>query len=282
MVLISGTDQFYRGVDGARYEYAANRPTQLIKKKLFEAQQENPFRAFKYLRNLVQEMKINLAGCSIILPSDKVQNVEVIYARPDRAVAKMKDSQNLALPLISFEILDIQNDETRYRPNFNVEYWTVKNFKTRRVFRIAALAPRAVKIEAAIHLWTRSGYDMFQLLEFINLKFHPHMRLACETNRYTSAFIDNISDDSILTVDDREDKVIRKTITLNIEGYIPTRKYVIQANGDIEEFNVEYYVHNASDFDFDTVEGSDLPKIIGSGETGDEGGGPGGGGIIQT
>lgn len=275
MVLVSAIDTDYNGADGASYTYAKDRVTQLIKKQLFDAQVDNPFRAFGYLRSIIKAFKASLSDARVTLPDGTVETVEMIYARPDRAIAKMKASRNLKLPLMSIEILNIQTDEARYRPNFNVEYWTVKNKETRRATRVAALSPKAVNIEANIHLWARSGYDMFQLIEYINLKFHPHLRLAIQTNRYTHAFIESSSDNSVLTVDDREDKVIRKTITLNIEGYIPTRKYVIQANGDIEEFNMEYYIHNDSDFNYDTVEGKNLPSPIGAGESGDSGGGPG-------
>ncbi len=43
----------------------------------------------------------------------------------------------------------------------------------------------------------------------------------------------------MLTVGDREDRVIKKTVTFNVETYMPTRQYMIQSNGEIKEMHYE-------------------------------------------
>ena len=239
MVLINANspDPSYKGVDGARYKRGRNRPVDRIRKQVFEAETDNPFRAFNYLRSLVKTTMHNLEGCKLVLPDESIETVEVMYARPERAVAKMKDSRNLKLPIMSFDIANIQPSEARYRPNTNLEYWTIKNIANQRAMRVAGMAPRAVDLEANIHIWAKTNFDMYQIMEWVMLQFHPHMRIATDLNAYTHAFIDSVSDESVVDLGDRDDRVIRKTISLKIEGYIPTRKYAIQSNGDIEEFN---------------------------------------------
>ena len=250
MVLVSANapDPHYNGVDGARYSYGRSRPTDRIKKQLFEASVDNPYRSHRYLRLLIKSTLNNLKSCNITLPDESHESVDVIYARPERAVARMKKSRNLKLPIISFDVNNIQPSESRNRPNFNVEYWTVKSVKTGRFSRVISLAPKAVDLEAKIHLWAKTNSDMYQMLEYIMEQFHPHMRISTDLNVYTHAFIESVSDLDQVDLGDREDRLLRKTINLRIEGYIPSPKYLLQSNGEIEQFNYQVvFIDDASE-----------------------------------
>ena len=83
---------------------------------------------------------------------------------------------------------------------------------------------------------------MNQLLEYVLQLFRPHLRV--ETNFMTNAcaFITAISDNSTLAATDRQDRVIRKTVTFEVETYMPTRQYQIQSNGDITDMNYEFAI----------------------------------------
>jgi hypothetical protein len=239
MVLVSSNapDPYYVGVDGGRYNYGYSRPTDRIKKQVFEATVDNPYRSQHYLRTIVKTALHKLKTCNITLPDGSHESVDVIYARPDRAVARMKKSRNLKLPMMSFDITNMQPSDERQRPNFNLEYWTLKSVKTGRYSRVVALAPKAVDLEAKVHFWAKNNSDMYQMMEYIMAQFHPHMRIATDVNVYTHAFIESISDLDQVDIGDREDRVLRKTINLRIEGYVPSQRYTIQSNGEIEEFN---------------------------------------------
>jgi predicted transglutaminase-like cysteine proteinase len=185
----------------------------------------------------------------------------------------MKKSRNLKLPMMSFDIINIQPSETRQRPNFNLEYWTIKSIKTGRYSRVAALAPKAVDLEAKVHLWAKNNSDLYQMLEYITAQFNPHMRVSTDLNVYTHAFIESISDIGQVDLGDREDKVLRKTVNLNIEGYIPSQKYTIQSNGEIEQFYYRIvFIEDASvetllkDGLIDTADEADtLCRLVGPG-----------------
>jgi|DEB0MinimDraft_4_1074332.scaffolds.fasta_scaffold02637_4 predicted transglutaminase-like cysteine proteinase len=275
MVLVSANypDPYYNGVDGSRYSYGRSRPTDRIKKQIFEATTDNPYRSQHYLRSVIKSSLDKLKTCNITLSDGSHESVEVIYARPDRAVAKMKKSRNLKLPMMSFDIINIQPSETRQRPNFNLEYWTIKSIKTGRYSRVAALAPKAVDLEAKVHLWAKNNSDLYQMLEYITAQFNPHMRVSTDLNVYTHAFIESISDIGQVDLGDREDKVLRKTVNLNIEGYIPSQKYTIQSNGEIEQFYYRIvFIEDASvetllkDGLIDTADEADtLCRLVGPG-----------------
>ena len=60
----------------------------------------------------------------------------------------------------------------------------------------------------------------------------------------TYAFLTAVSENSVFEVADREDRVLRKTATFELETYMPSRKYMIQSNGDVREMNYEVDIEN--------------------------------------
>ena len=75
--------------------------------------------------------------------------------------------------------------------------------------------------------------------EYVMGKFRPQLRVGTDFNTNAPAFITSISDNSTLTVPDREDRIIKKTVTFEVETWMPTRQYMIQSNGAIREMNYE-------------------------------------------
>jgi hypothetical protein len=89
---------------------------------------------------------------------------------------------------------------------------------------------------------------MNQLLESILNKFHPSLRVETDFMTNAMAFITAISDNSQVEAPDEQDRVIRKTITFNVETYLPSRKYQIQSNGDITAMNFDVSIKPEIDF----------------------------------
>ena len=138
---------------------------------------------------------------------------------------------------MTLAISDTEQAPERRRPNYDIEYWTVKDHKRNRYTRVASLAPVAVNVSYQLHLWARYVEDMNQLLEYVMNKFRPHLRVETDFMINACAFITAVGDNSMLTVGDREDRIIKKTITFNVETYMPTRQYMIQSNGEIREMH---------------------------------------------
>jgi hypothetical protein len=175
---------------------------------------------------------------------NKIAQVPCFYANYERAIAMLFKSRNLTLPLMTLAISDSAEDEERRRPDFDIEYWTVQNKETRRHTRVASLAPKAVKISYQLNLWARYVEDMNQLLEYTMQLFRPHLRVETDFMTNACAFITAVSDNSTLDVPDREDRVIRKTITFEVQTYMPTRQYQIQSNGDITDIKYDFKIQS--------------------------------------
>ena len=69
--------------------------------------------------------------------------------------------------------------------------------------------------------------------------FNPAMDVKTSHSTSIKAYLGDIIDASPLQVSDREDRVIRRQIMINIETYIPTQKYMVTSTGEIEIVNQE-------------------------------------------
>jgi len=233
-----------------------------IKKQLFERENKN-FRSLEFYRATSKELLGLLSTGQILGTDNKIADVPCFYANYERAIAMLFKTRNLTLPLMTLAISDTEEDEERRRPDFDIEYWTIHNKETRRHTRVASLAPKAVNITYQLNLWSRYVEDMNQLLEYVMQLFRPHLRVETDFMTNACAFITAVSDNSTFNVPDRQDRIVRKTITFKVETYMPTRQYQIQSNGDIVDMKYDFKIQpegtvnqanlNASGSEIETV-----------------------------
>ena len=84
---------------------------------------------------------------------------------------------------------------------------------------------------------------MDQLVEQIRLIFSPNLNIITKYSNSTAAFIINESNDSVVVVGDREDRVLRRKFEIQVEGYIPYPKYLITSTGEMESLNLDVEVY---------------------------------------
>lgn len=243
MVYVSGPpyDRYPPMVDGTRETFLNGNKIQNvfdIKRQIFERENSN-FRSLEFYRKTSKELLNIFSDSQIVGVDNEIQSVNVAYANYERAIAILFNKRNLTLPLMTLAIADTVEDTDRRRPNTDIETWTIYDKKARRHTRVAAMAPKAVTLSYQLNLWTRYVEDMNQLLEYVNAKFRPQLRVGTDFVTNACAFITAISDNSTVTAPDKEDRVIRKTVTFEVETYMPTRQYMIQSNGDITEMNYD-------------------------------------------
>ena len=243
MVEVSGPpfDRYPPMVDGTRETFInGNRISNVfdIKRQIFERENKN-FRSLEFYRKTSRELLNIFSDGQVIGADNEIQDVQCVYANYERAIAMLFKKRNLTLPLMTLAISDTVEDTERRKPNTNVEFWTIQDEKTGRHTRVASLSPKAVKVSYQLHLWTRYVEDMNQLIEYVMAKFRPYLRVGTDFITNAPAFITATSDNSTLSVPDREDRVIKKTVTFEIETWMPTRKYMIQSNGDIREMRYD-------------------------------------------
>jgi hypothetical protein len=218
-----------------------------IKRQIFERENKN-FRSLEFYRKTSRELLNIFSDAQIVGSDNEIQPVNVSYANYERAIAMLFKARNLTLPQITLAISDTVEDFERRKPNTDIEFWTIHDKKRMRYTRVAAMSPKAVKVSYQLHLWSRYVEDMNQLIEYVMNKFRPQLRVGTDFVTNAPAFITAVSDNSTLTVPDREDRIIKKTVTFEVETWMPTRKYMIQSNGAIRE--MRYDVELKTDISF--------------------------------
>ena len=170
-------------------------------------------------------------------------DIKCVHANPERTIAKLKQENNIILPIISINQNSSANADNRRRnaPNLvNESFWSEEK---KRAFRIICLAPRAVDIEYGINIWAKYKANLDQIVEQIRLMFNPHLVVKNSYTNVAQAYIDQESDNSTFETADRQDRIIRRTFSVKLEGYIPNPKFLITSTGEIEEINADTTIY---------------------------------------
>ena len=175
---------------------------------------------------------------------EKFNNIKIIHANAERAIAKLKQENNIVLPIISVSQTVSDNDDSRRRNEsvlVHEKYWDAEK---NRAFRILSLAPRAVNIRYKVNIWCKYMADMDQILEQFRLKFNPEMEVPTKFSTIAKASIESEEDTGSVIAGDKEDRLIRKTLNIVLRTYIPNPKFLVTSTGKIEEFKGEVQIYN--------------------------------------
>ena len=209
-----------------------------IRKQIYDMTRAKHNISFIY-RESLRSMIASFSDVGYIDSEEKFNNTKCIHANAERAIAKLNQENNIILPILSVGQTTSDNDTSRQRTEsllVNEKYWdTEKN----RAFRILSLVPRAINIKYQLNIWTKYMSDMDQILEQIRLKFHPEMQVPTEFSTLAKAYLDSEDDVGQVTVADKEDRVLKKTLNIILRTYIPSPKFLYTSTGKIEEFKVE-------------------------------------------
>ena len=95
-------------------------------------------------------------------------------------------------------------------------------------------------VSFSINVWAKYIEDVNQLVENILLLFNPSMDITTSRSNNSKAFISQVTDNSVVTVADKTDRVVRKLIVVSVEYYLPHRKYLVTSNGALELLGLDY------------------------------------------
>tara|TARA_R110000765_G_scaffold141255_3_gene242029 strand:- start:199 stop:867 length:669 start_codon:yes stop_codon:yes gene_type:complete len=189
----------------------------------------------EYTEFILRRMK----ATQFIDAEGKAQQVNAFFANPERAIAKLREDRTLTLPLITVSIDDVDEDADRRRTSSNIEISTIWDKKTQRALRIVSKTAKPINLSFSINIWAKYVEDINQILENILKQFNPSLDFTTSYTTNTKAFIDQITDNSVVTVADKEDRVIRKMIVLTAEAYLTYPKYLITSTGEIEKADID-------------------------------------------
>lgn len=165
--------------------------------------------------------------------------VKCFHANQERAVAKATVGDNITLPVITISELNTANNEERrkYSPILVHEaYW---HKRQQRAIRTLSMAPRPIDISYDINIWAKYKQDLDQIREYIFLLFNPDLEIKTKQSNNTKAYILSESDVEQAEADDTQDRILKKSISIKVETYVPNPKFLYTSTGKIEKFNYE-------------------------------------------
>lgn len=227
------------------------RPLEDVRKSI-QALELNSQTNSDFYREYVQFLIRKMGTMTVLDSEGKEQKIESFFANPERAVAKMKEDRNLVLPVVTVSIDDIDDDVDRRRNANVIEMQTYWDKKSQRAIRIVSVAPKAVKVAFLINFWAKYTEDINQMMESLQLMFNPALDIKTKFSNTVKAFISQVSNASITSLGDREDRVLKKAIQISVETYIPNRRYMYTSTGQIEKISAEF------DIDMDAEETVDF------------------------
>jgi len=176
---------------------------------------------------------------SIIDSEEKLVSVKCMHGNPERVVAKLKQEDNIILPVITVTQTTSDNDDARRRYTpllINERYWDTNK---ERAFRILSFAPRPINVNYEVNFWCKYRADVDQLLEQARINFNPEADINTPFSTRTKGYITGEVDNSDFAVGDTADRVIKKTLNITVETYIPSPKFLFTSTGKIESINIQ-------------------------------------------
>lgn len=170
-----------------------------------------------------------------------------IYGNPERLASTLYTDNTLILPMVSVVETSTENDDSRRRYSkvvVNETYWDPNK---KRATRTLSVAPRPVTLTYEISLWSKYKYDLDMLRSSIYSLFSPEVNLRTKFSDYGKAYIVSEQDVGNTQASDTEDRVLRKSITISLQTYIPSPKFMVTNTGEIlpEKFFAEVSIPDA-------------------------------------
>jgi len=209
-----------------------------IRKKMYRMTQAQNNISHIY-KELLRAMIAAFSDVGYISSEDKFIHTKCVHANAERTVAKLKEDNNVILPILSIAQTVSNNDKERRRTEnllVHEKYWDPEKA---RAFRILSFAPRAVNVMYQLNVWTKYMSDMDQILEQVRLKFNPEMEVPTKFSTLTKGLIDTEENIGKLDAADKEDRILQKTINITVRTYIPSPKFLVTSTGEIEKFLIE-------------------------------------------
>jgi hypothetical protein len=205
--------------------------------KIFKMTQAKSNVSFIY-RESLRSMIASFNDIGYFNSEDKFVDIKCIHGNAERAVAKLKQENNIILPILSVSQTISSNDDDRRRYESVLVHEKFFDKEKHRAVRILSLAPRPVNINYQVNIYTKYMADMDQILEQIRLKFNPEMNVPTEYSTLAKAFLESEEDIGSVAANDKEDRIIKKTMNIVLRTYIPSPKFLVTSTGEIEEFKI--------------------------------------------
>jgi len=167
--------------------------------------------------------------------TNKLLKIQAIHSAPERAVAKKFQENNIVLPVITVHQTGATNDEAKRRYDNILIQSTKWDEDTQRATRVIGTADVPVNLIFSVNLWAKYMEDLDQISQNIRIKFNPSLNVETSFTSSLKVFLKDESSESTISVGDREDRLLRKSFSLQTEFYIPSPRFLVTSTGRIEK-----------------------------------------------
>ena len=170
--------------------------------------------------------------------------VNCSHGNPERIAGKLKADNTLILPMITIVETQTTSDSNRMRYQ-NIVSEKVWDSEKRRAKRVLSLPPRPINITYDINVWCKYKADMDMIRASIFSLFSPDINIETKYSVHNKVFINSEREVGSVTAQDSSDRILQKTISVSLETYIPSPKFLFTNTGEINEFNFETVVDDS-------------------------------------
>jgi len=199
-----------------------------------------------FYRTFTTRLKEMFSEYKVLKGDETVRSVDVIYANPERAVAKIRETKNTTLPMLSLQFEGIEPAIKRRRPLealVDSKFWDPQK---QRAIRYIAEAPFAADLYFGVNVWGRYVEDINQLTEQLLLSFRPNLPIHLREGEVYQAFLEKVDETSTTVAKDREDRILKRRVRFKVEAYIPSHVVTFTRTGEIRSLNYDAYLQETS------------------------------------
>ena len=216
--------------------YGRNYFTDRIDKMLSEMKMSSVFYK-EVLRSLLSSMKL-----SYIDDQSEYKEVKLHHGRQERVIAKKFQENNLVLPYSTVYQSAVSEDAEKRRAWGMLQMSTKWDDATQRAQRVVSYVDIPVKIEYTLSIWSKYIAHLDQLSSQIRSNFNPHKNLSIKDTNVLKCYLSSEEDISKTDIADKEERLLRKSFTIEVQGYIPSPKFLLTNTGKITNLNTDFWI----------------------------------------
>ena len=195
-----------------------------------------------FYKDFTRRLKEILGGFQVLKGDDTLRDVEIIYANPERAIAKITETKNTLLPMLSLQFEGVELDSARRKPAAAIVEKAFWDSSKQKSIRYIALAPPATNLSFGLNIWGKYVDEVNQLTEQVLLLFRPNLNIDIRPEENYEAFVLDVGDATPLTAGDREDRVVKRTVRFKVESYIPGKVFRFTNTNELKTMNYQEYI----------------------------------------
>jgi len=189
------------------------------------------------LRSLLSSMSL-----SYIDDQSEYKEVKLHHGRQERTIAKKFQENNLILPYSTLYQSAVAEDPGKRRSWGVLQMSKKWDDATQRAQRVVSYVDIPVKIEYTLSIWSKYVSHLDQLSSQIRSNFNPHKNLSIKDTNILKGYLSLEQDISKTDVGDQEERLLRKTFTIEVQGYIPSPKFLLTNTGKITSINTDFWI----------------------------------------